>query len=73
MMSRSVVLTGDDFQHVRCQPGLSGDSSSGCGCTGERQWCTLGLHAVMVGGGVLRVQHARVEKCGQRGVKGKYW
>ena len=33
----------------------------------------MGLHtAMMARGGLLRMQHTRVERCGQRGVLGKY-
>ena len=52
LLTRNVVLTGDDFSHVG--------------------GATLGLHVVGMYGGSLRVEHTRVEKCGQRGVLGKY-
>ena len=61
-LRRSVVITGDDFSQVPCS------SFSTTATT-----CTMGLHtAMMARGGLLRMQHARVERCGQRGVLGKY-
>ena len=61
-LSRSVVISGDPFAHVPCAAFSSTATT-----------CTLGLHTGMFGrGGVLRVAHARVERCGQRGVLGKY-
>jgi hypothetical protein len=32
----------------------------------------MGLHIVLRAIGVMRIEYARVEKCGQRGVMGKY-
>lgn len=32
----------------------------------------MGLHTIHSRGGISRIQHTRVEKCGQRGVEGKY-
>ena len=73
-MTRNVVITGDDFRHVPCDPTLGqGDSSmDGCRCSGERSQCTIGLHTIHMFKGVQKIKHARVEKCGQRGILGKY-
>ena len=61
-LSRSLVVTGDPFTHVGCSAFSSTAST-----------CTMGLHTIMMGhGGNIRVQHSRVERCGQRGVLGKY-
>lgn len=46
-----------------------------CSCWGGigRTRCTLGLHMLAVGqGAVLNIQYTRIEKCGQRGILGKY-
>ena len=32
----------------------------------------MGLHTAQMHQGVVRLQNLRVEKCGQRGVEGKY-
>jgi hypothetical protein len=72
-LSRNIVITGDDFAHVSCDPNLpeavSGEETSvlGCRCSSFRTKCTVGLHTVQAHGGVSRIQNARVEKCGQRG------
>jgi plastocyanin len=77
-LSRTVVFTGDDFRHVPCDPALTADphtriSSQGCHCQNNgRSVCTLGLHINHMFGGKSRMQHVRAEKCGQRGVLGKY-
>ena len=47
-------------------------STLGCRCSTYRQTCTIGLHTIQMHGGVARIQNTRVEKCGQRGVEGKY-
>ena len=62
---RSVLITGDDFQHEDC-------GSGECTCTQTRSQCTLGLHAILIGRGTLKLVHSRFEKCGQRGVNGRY-
>lgn len=80
-LARSVVVTGDDFEHVACDPSLvnlvDGVSTQGCACAdygyyGTRDTCTVGLHTVAAWDAVYRVQHARIEKCGQRGIGGRY-
>ncbi len=46
-----------------------------CSCWNsiKRTTCTLGLHTIAIGAGsVLNIQYTRLEKCGQRGVLGKY-
>ena len=59
-LTRSVVMTGDAFSHSP-------------NCDGAGKTCTLGLHTMMIGSGsVLRVSYTRVERCGQRGVLGRY-
>ena len=70
LMTRNVIITGDDFQQYPC-----GDSV--CRCTFPNHVCTVGLHTILHGnntrfGGTYRIQHTRVEKCGQRGVLGRY-
>ena len=74
-LSRSIVITGDDFEQVPCDPSLQedDDESAGCTCTAYRSHCTMGLHTVLAGtGGSLQMSHTRIEKCGQRGILGKY-
>lgn len=75
-LSRNVLITGDDFKHVPCDPSLRGPiTSKGCACNAAigRNHCTVGLHTMMTGSqGLIRVQYARIEKCGQRGIQGKY-
>ena len=69
-VGRNVVVTGDDFRHVACDPH---QTSSADGCTCSHTKCTMGLHTVMMGEGtVMRMQYARLERCGQRGVMAKY-
>ena len=73
-LKRNVVLTGDDFTDVPCDPSLDATKMfhDGCTCSKARSRCTNGMHTVMAFGGEMRVKHARVEKCGQRGVFGRY-
>lgn len=80
-LSRNVVITGDDFEHVPCDPSVTSNeetSSAGCKCSPTRAKCTLGLHTIhhshgsTSGPGSMEISNARVEKCGQRGVEGKY-
>jgi len=77
-LSRSIVITGDDFKHEQCDPSLPeavpGEQTSvlGCRCSSFRQTCTNGLHTAAMHGGTASIQNARIEKCGQRGVEGKY-
>ena len=75
-LSRNVLVTGDDFKEVNCNPTLSlGDETLGCVCDSraniQRTKCHLGLHTALMGQGKMQIQYARVEKCGQRGVQGK--
>lgn len=70
-MDRNIVITGDDFRHIPC------GTTSVCSCSNERTQCTMGLHTMLNGnqttnGGTYRVQYVRVEKCGQRGITGRY-
>jgi hypothetical protein len=61
-LSRNLVITGDDFTQEPCK-GISGVGSV----------CTIGLHTLAYGLGTsIVIQHARLERCGQRGVQGKY-
>ena len=77
-LSRNIVITGDDFKHEQCDPSLPesvpGEETSvlGCRCSSFRQQCTIGLHTASMNGGTASIQNVRVEKCGQRGVEGKY-
>jgi len=77
-LDRSIVITGDDFSHVMCDPNLPeavpGEQTSvyGCRCAHFRNKCTVGLHTAQMNGGEMQIQNTRVEKCGQRGVEGKY-
>ena len=79
-LSRNILITGDDFQHVQCIKDVVGRppdniQSDHCSCWDSinRKVCTLGLHTIAIGtGSVLSLQYTRVEKCGQRGVLGKY-
>ena len=78
-LSRNVIITGDDFEHVDCDPSLPeaipGEQTSldGCRCADfPRTKCTVGLHTMQKGGGVQKIHNTRVEKCGQRGIEGKY-
>ena len=76
-LSRNLVITGDEFENVPCDDSLSDDfgegiSGQGCLCTSERTQCTVGLHTVGWRNSVFKLQGARVERCGQRGIAGKY-
>ena len=72
-LSRNIVITGDDFKHVSCDPNLpesvAGEETSvlGCRCSSFRSQCTIGLHTAAMEGGSARIQNTRVERCGQRG------
>ena len=76
-LDRNIVITGDDFTHVPCDPDLPeavpGEKTSveGCRCSSFRSTCTMGLHTMHMEGSVARIQNVRVEKCGQRGKKWK--
>ena len=77
-LSRNIVITGDDFKHVSCDPNLPeaipGEETStlGCRCSSFRKRCTIGLHTIAMHGGTAKIQNTRIERCGQRGVEGKY-
>ncbi|MDX1693426.1 MAG: hypothetical protein R3208_06655, partial [Ketobacteraceae bacterium] len=77
-LSRNIIITGDDFEELACDPSLQesgpgfGTSTQGCMCSGNRNSCTMGLHTASAHGGFSEVANVRVEKCGQRGVEGKY-
>jgi len=77
-LDRSIVITGDDFSQVACDNSLPDTSAGeqiswrGCRCASFRQTCTYGLHTAQFYGGVMQIKDTRVEKCGQRGVAGKY-
>lgn len=65
-LDRNVVITGDALRlHSPCPAALPPATATGSSCT-------LGLHVAQLWGGIIRVEGARVERCGQRGVKGKY-
>lgn len=72
-LDRNIVITGDDFTHVDCDPDLPeaipGEETSldGCRCSSFRTKCTLGLHTIHMNAGIARIQDTRLEKCGQRG------
>jgi hypothetical protein len=83
-LSRNIVITGDDFEHVPCDPAITSNeetSSMGCKCSATRTQCTIGLHAIHHGRhdqqgmsppGTMVISSTRIEKCGQRGIEGKY-
>jgi hypothetical protein len=77
-LSRNVIISGDDFDNVSCDPALTSDftgdqiSSEGCMCTSSRTTCTMGLHTIASSNSIYKIQNTRIEKCGQRGVAGKY-
>ena len=77
-LSRNIVITGDDFKHVDCDSSLpeavpgEQTSTEGCRCASFRTKCTMGLHTAIMHGGEARITNTRIEKCGQRGVEGKY-
>lgn len=77
-LSRNIVITGDDFKHIPCDSSLpeavAGEETStiGCRCASFRSTCTMGLHTAIMHGGESRITNTRIEKCGQRGVEGKY-
>ena len=81
-LSRNILITGDDFTHVignnsTLPSGNEFDAVQASECTSiawmKRSKCTLGLHVIAKSeGSVLSLQYVRIEKCGQRGVLGKY-
>lgn len=70
-LSRNIVITGDDFENIPCDPRVKNEAD-GCMCTGYRDTCTIGLHTAMQKSGTMRISNTRIEKCGQRGIMGKY-
>ena len=72
-LQRSIVITGDDFDHISCDNTLPeavpGEQTSalGCRCASFRSQCTMGLHIIHMHNGESRIQNTRIEKCGQRG------
>ena len=72
-LSRNIIITGDDFEEVQCDPNLpeavGGEQTSvlGCRCATFRNKCHVGLHTMQKFGGVTKIINIRVEKCGQRG------
>lgn len=77
-LSRNIIISGDDFEEVPCDSTLTeaypgfGTSTEGCMCSPTRQSCTVGLHTIHMYSGVSKIENVRVEKCGQRGIEGKY-
>jgi hypothetical protein len=74
-LTRNIIITGDDFRHIECDPKLGNGYApviEGCRCSDSRKHCTMGLHTIHMFNGIIKIKHARVEKCGQRGVLGKY-
>lgn len=80
-LSRNIVITGDDFEHVTCVDDVVDGKppdhiqADHCSCWKniKRSQCTLGMHTIAIGvGSVLSIKYARIEKCGQRGILGKY-
>ena len=77
-LSRNIIITGDDFEEVACDANLTeaapgfGTSTQGCMCTDNRQSCTVGLNTAAAHGSQAEIANIRVEKCGQRGIEGKY-
>lgn len=79
-LSRNVIITGDDFEHVPCDPTITSTnneetSSMGCKCSATRSQCTVGLHTIhhshgtsATPPGMMQISNTRVEKCGQRGI-----
>lgn len=71
-LRRNVIITGDDFKHVACRRDVTEENGCKCDDNIKRTQCTAGLHTAMMGPGEIKIQYTRVEKCGQRGIKGKY-
>ena len=72
-LTRNIILTGDDFEEIPCDPTLQQDeavlgeqtSVQGCRCADFRTSCTVGLHSMSSGhGGLTQIENIRVEKCG---------
>jgi len=74
-LSRNVLITGADFQHVPCTTSTTIPLTDECICDTAmpRTQCTMGTHVAHLGtGGTMQVSYTRIEKCGQRGLMGKY-
>ena len=78
-LSRNILITGDAFKHVPCDPDLpeavAGEQTSALGCrcaSFGRSTCTVGLHTAVMNGGSAQISNTRIERCGQRGIEGKY-
>lgn len=80
-LERNIIITGDDFEHVNCVNDVANGQppdriqADHCSCWNgiNRKKCTVGLHTAAIGpGSVLSLQYTRIEKCGQRGILGKY-
>lgn len=79
-LSRNILITGDDFEHIPCDPSITSSSetsSVGCKCSATRTKCTVGLHTIhhshpSPSPGTMQISNTKVEKCGQRGIEGKY-
>ncbi|KAL7542580.1 hypothetical protein ACHAXR_011906 [Thalassiosira sp. AJA248-18] len=70
-LSRNIIITGDDLTHVTCDSTI-GHETQGCKCSEHRSQCTVGLHTAQMNTGYMSIRNVRVEKCGQRGIDGKY-
>lgn len=70
-LSRNIIITGDDLTNDPCDPN-QGSETQGCKCTDSRSKCTMGLHTAQMHEGTMSIRNTRIEKCGQRGVTGKY-
>ena len=78
-LSRNILITGDDFEHIPGENLPINDENLASHCVTnndrlvKRTQCTIGLHVIAKKeGAILSLQYVRVEKCGQRGVLGKY-
>jgi hypothetical protein len=78
-LDRNIVVTGDDFTEVICDPNLpeaiTGEETSigGCRCSSFRKKCTVGLHTMVHSSKRAQIRNIRVEKCGQRGEMNKLY
>ena len=77
-LSRNVIISGDEFTNVPCDPDLTEDfpgegiSSEGCMCSSIRSTCTFGHHTIASMNSEATVRFTRIERGGQRGIAGKY-
>lgn len=66
-LDRNVIITGDPLRlHEPCPAEYGSLAMAGSPS------CTVGLHVAQLWGGQMRIEHTRVERCGQRGIVGKY-